>query len=37
MMSDAEGKISTVDNETGQLCEHCRVRVPARKTLPPGS
>jgi archaemetzincin len=37
MMSDAEGKISTVDNETGQLCEHCRVRVPTRKTLQPGS
>lgn len=31
MMSDAGGKVSTVDEETGQLCERCRARVPARK------
>ncbi len=31
MMSDAEGKISTVDEETGRLCERCATRVPARK------
>ena len=32
MMSDAGGKVSTVDEETGALCERCRARVPARKT-----
>ncbi len=31
MMSDAEGKISTVDEETGRLCERCAPRVPARQ------
>lgn len=35
MMSDAEGKISTVDNETGQLCERCHPRVPAKKIPQP--
>ena len=29
LMNDAEGKVSTVDNGTGQLCENCRPRVPA--------
>ena len=31
MMSDAGGKVSTVDEETGRLCERCRARVPAKK------
>ena len=35
MMSDAEGKISTVDDETGQLCDRCRARVPAKNALQP--
>lgn len=35
MMSDAEGKVSTVDEETGQLCKRCRARVPARKNSVP--
>ena len=35
MMSDAEGKISTVDNETGRLCDRCRERVPARNAIAP--
>ena len=35
MMNDAEGKISTVDNETGQLCDRCRARVPARNATVP--
>lgn len=28
LMADAEGKVSTVDNEKGELCEGCRKRVP---------
>lgn len=30
LMGDAEGKVSTVDNEPGQFCESCRSRVPAK-------
>jgi archaemetzincin len=30
LMGDAEGKVSTVDNEPGQFCEACRKRVPAK-------
>jgi archaemetzincin len=30
LMGDAEGKVSTVDNEPGELCEACRKRVPAK-------
>ena len=30
LMADAEGKVSTVDNEPGDLCEACRKRSPAK-------
>ncbi len=33
LMSDACGKVATVDDETGQLCDACRKEVPAR-TIP---
>jgi archaemetzincin len=37
MMNDAEGKISTVDNETGLLCDTCRKEIEERHevSLPP--
>ncbi len=39
MMNDAEGKISTVDNETGLLCDLCRKEIEERHEvkLPPMS
>jgi archaemetzincin len=31
LMADAEGKVATVDSESGELCEACRQRVPAKR------
>ena len=33
LMNDARGKISTVDNETGQLCELCRKEIQRRHDI----
>jgi archaemetzincin len=32
IMRDAEGKVATVDSDSGHLCERCRARVPAAVT-----